>query len=364
MKEVVLHIGMHKTGTSAIQSSLREYESNGIKYASFSEENHSIPFYTIFSKNRNNYHIWRKRGLNPSAILAEKQAYHDILLKDLSDPNVDRLIFSGEDMSSLSHSEQANVATFFLEKQCSVKVILVVRDPFSYATSATQQMIKGGHKDLGRINPSYQQKLSGFSEVLPVECIRVYDYADLIAGDGLMTNFGNILGVTLQDQGKVNESMSLEALAIILQLNRLPIKTSGSQTRFVARNTIVNMCISFFSIDKGFEKLAGYRDASLLVETAYQDCEWLYDTYGIDYRPLFESPDDSSLKERLDGSVVRCVDHMPDFFKQLGCEFRKELGVEANLENAFNFVYRSLLTNNVKKPFLKRVYSAILSRKK
>ena len=50
MEKVILHIGMHKTGTTSIQSAIKNFEGNRVKVASFEETNHSIPMLTIFSK--------------------------------------------------------------------------------------------------------------------------------------------------------------------------------------------------------------------------------------------------------------------------------------------------------------------------
>ncbi len=63
MKEVILHIGLHKTGSTSIQNALKGYNKNGVKSVAFEEVNHSIPMYTIFSEKRYNYHIWQKAEL-------------------------------------------------------------------------------------------------------------------------------------------------------------------------------------------------------------------------------------------------------------------------------------------------------------
>ena len=85
LKEVILHIGLHKTGSTSIQSALKGYDKNGTKTVSFENENHSIPMYTIFSKNRYDYHIWKNAGISKVNIDRNIQKYLKIILADIDD---------------------------------------------------------------------------------------------------------------------------------------------------------------------------------------------------------------------------------------------------------------------------------------
>jgi len=52
MKEFILHIGIHKTGTTSIQSALMNYNDGETIYASALNENNSIPLGLLFYPER------------------------------------------------------------------------------------------------------------------------------------------------------------------------------------------------------------------------------------------------------------------------------------------------------------------------
>ena len=92
MKKVILHIGSHKTGTSSIQSSIKNYNFKKIKAAVFPSINHSIPMYTIFSKNFLNYHVWKKKGYSNTQIIKKKKEFLNILNEKINNQTYDKLI--------------------------------------------------------------------------------------------------------------------------------------------------------------------------------------------------------------------------------------------------------------------------------
>ena len=47
MQEVILHIGVHKTGTSSIQNALHRFDDGGTFYAQLGNNNHSAVMHAI-----------------------------------------------------------------------------------------------------------------------------------------------------------------------------------------------------------------------------------------------------------------------------------------------------------------------------
>ena len=92
MKEVILHIGLHKTGTTSIQRALKGYNKNGVKAIGFEEKNHSIPMYKIFSESRYKYHIWQKRNYSRGDIEKKRNDYLEILTSECSNNEIKTLI--------------------------------------------------------------------------------------------------------------------------------------------------------------------------------------------------------------------------------------------------------------------------------
>ena len=56
--EVLIHIGMHKTGSTSIQASIKDYNDGVSAYASLGDENHSVLIYTGFDANYQSYGYW------------------------------------------------------------------------------------------------------------------------------------------------------------------------------------------------------------------------------------------------------------------------------------------------------------------
>jgi hypothetical protein len=254
MKEVILHIGMHKTGTSSIQNSMKGVGGDGIRVARFTEVNHSIPMYTMFSENRYNYHVWKNRGFTVNEIDRKKDEFFKILEEEIANSTISKLVISGEDISLLSVLDQELLCNSFQSKGIVVKVIYIVREPMAWAVSAHQQRACGGEKKLFKINPEYKKRLQGFFNRCGAENISVYKYEHLIE-KGLIKSFSEIIGIKLEKDSRRNESITLEALAVLYVFNNIEVPTLGTDIRFQARQLVLRAIFDFFSKGNNYTKL-------------------------------------------------------------------------------------------------------------
>ena len=328
MKEVILHIGMHKTGTTSIQDSLYGIDSNGFRTIRFAEKNHSIPIYTIFHENKLNYPIWKNQGYNESQIIEKKAAYEKILEEEISDESVDCFILSGEDMSNLTENEQINLCEFFKERNLKVKVIYVVREPFSFAASANQQNAIGGTRALAKVNPGYQRRISGFIKGCGRENISIFKYEQLIQ-DGLIKTFSEIIGVTLTEKPRRNESVTAEALALIYALNNIKTSTLGSEINFNARVYIVNAIRTFFSQTNGFNKL-NLKKFDIVHEDVCDDLVWLEESFGISYQIPVKAEQQELVYEESPSTEI-----LFEFFGNYGLNYQASMPLADNVENLY-----------------------------
>jgi hypothetical protein len=150
MKEIILHIGFHKTATSSFQATCARNRTTllekGFFFPVFSIGeseigNHGIPLVSLFSDDPRHYHFNMVQGLSDK-IEAVNAAYAEQLERVLR--MHDRIIFSGEDISALSMPRLILLRDHFASRGFSLRVLCAVRRPYSYTCSLLQQQIQGG----------------------------------------------------------------------------------------------------------------------------------------------------------------------------------------------------------------------------
>lgn len=292
MKEVLLHIGMHKTGSSSIQASLKNYTDDTTSYASFHESNHSMPLTTIFSSKRYEYHVWKKKGLSKEEIDKKRKRYLEILEKYIGSPKYHRLLISGEDISLLPNDDKRSLIEFFQSRGCDVKIVCFVRAPHDFVKSSMQQRIKGGQKGISYIDPYYGQRLRAFSDLLPKENLIVRDFADVIGEYGdVVLGFASICGLEKGriETKRVNESLSVTTTRLLYRLNKLPVATFGTQNRVVARQKLIKILSREFPASSD-NKLDGNILSGLLKPDLDDEMGFLLEEFKIDYGKVTHSP--------------------------------------------------------------------------
>ena len=334
MKEVIIHIGTHKTGTTTIQKSLKDYKDETTRVASFREENHSIPMFTIFSEHRYHYHIWRKNNLKKAGIDAYRAEYLKILEADLADDQYDRLIISGEDMSILDPADKHALVEKLRSTGANVKVIVFTRSPCGFACSALQQRAKGGAKEWGTVNVDYRNKIGPFLDSVGKENITVCDFDYVLANKlSLIDYFSEILGLKLHSPETQNESVTVQALALIHKLNNVPLKVLANAERWGTRQRFVRTISEMFPASSDYPRLDPGYFSSFLSPTVKEDCLWLQDTFGLNYS--YEADADKSLSDYLEESLVGCESELTSLFSGFGSVYDRQSPLEDNFLEAY-----------------------------
>lgn len=342
MKHVVLHIGMHKTGTSALQSALQGYSRRGVSYASFSEVNHSIPIYTIFSGHRYDYHIWKRQGLTRRQIDQRREEYLQVLEEDLVAESSKRLIISGEDISVLREDEKIDLINWLGARCDGIKVVALVRSPISFATSSIQEDVKNGmFKTFPAVDPQYRHRLEVFKEILPKESMVVESYDSLIASGGIESFFNKEMGVRLdmKRQVGVNKSMSLQAMCVISAFNSKQDEMSGTAHKSDARTEIVKHIQSLFSVENGCEQIPREIGESLLSKSALDDVQWLFDNFSIKFLGAQNGTGaDFSVHHDLKTPLIHHVDKLHQLFDSYGKKYEPSLDLAPQIFELYSDV--------------------------
>jgi hypothetical protein len=241
-KEIHFHIGFHKTGSSSIQVSLKEnsgvLKSNDVLYPLFvfedeCIENHSIPFYSIFSKHRYAYRENIRRGLSSADLVnRQNQKYIDQLIKQVAESDCKTIVFSGEDLSMLALDEVVEMKSFFNANlpEYRFKVFAFVRSPIEFWASDCQENIKAGlslSESLQQIKPSigkrFHRALVNYEKVFGKENLKVCKFEDARSSkNGLFDYFIKSIGLDIS--GELNElventGFSYEACCIASKIN-------------------------------------------------------------------------------------------------------------------------------------------------
>lgn len=318
---------MHKTGTTSIQDSFYGLETDGIRYARFPDVNHSLAMYTIFSENRYEHHLWKSNNFTKNQIDERKDYFFKILEEELSDNSITKLVISGEDISALSTAEQKNLCSYFQLKNIIVKVVYIVREPYNWSASSMQQRVKGGEKELLAVNPFYRRRIEGFIKGCGIENISIYKYEDLVK-HGLIKAFSEIIGIKLKEKKRMNESMTLEAFALILILNNLELVTTGSSKKFKKKQQFVDSAINFFSIKNGYTKI-NMECFDIVHEDVKEDLIWMKEQFGISYALKNH---DAKKKLISEFNYSLSSKDLNAFFKFMKLPYSNNLSVKENLK--------------------------------
>ena len=148
MKRLILHIGMHKTGTSSIQSTLwnsrAQLENYDVYYPTIQEFNHSFSFYPMFIDDHTDHVFKRVKIYEPEDMKREQEKWRQLWVKEFQLSNHKNFIISGENLSLLGKDDIRKLKEFVDPFFDEIRIIIYVREPISYMHSDLQQHVKSG----------------------------------------------------------------------------------------------------------------------------------------------------------------------------------------------------------------------------
>ncbi len=240
MRELFLHVGMHKTGTTAIQATLFAHrallQEAGYSYLD-AAANHSRLVHSAFSEAPERYPPNRRAGLlAPAAaasFAAECRARLSAFLETAPGP---RLVISGEGIGMLGAAGIGRMLAAMRPAVDRITVIGLVRPPRAYIASALQQRIRAGgrlERIMATLRPDYRARFEPFLEAPEVAEVRLERYVPeaLVQGCSVATMLHlcgapPALHAAMQVQ-RLNERMSRLGAVLHLALNEA-VPTAGA----------------------------------------------------------------------------------------------------------------------------------------
>jgi len=218
-RTLYIHIGMHKTGSSSIQKSFDDFESDTITYIKLARPNHSATYSTVFMQKPERFigHKRKKRSVDDVMLLRARQVQR--LEQSIAQGDGRDMITSAESISLLERDEVASMRDFFARYFTEIKVLAYVRPPASYMASALQQRIFGGLRvEFDSLYPGYRRLFEKFDEVFGRDNVVLCKFdRQQLKDSNVVCDFADRVGVTLEPERIVeaNVGLKLESAAIL-----------------------------------------------------------------------------------------------------------------------------------------------------
>lgn len=221
VKEVVIHIGIHKTASSFIQTNLAR---------------------GTFTKQNKIHYPWAPSSLaaRRGHITSGNLRNWDQVFREVENPApyAEKLLFSNENLSSqLSRNDSDWQKLQELKKLAPVRLVAFHRNPISHSISSHQQAVKRGGVseplDVWLQNrtiwPLYKIFESAAEFQIPFETINYSTRSDIWASFvALCGARGKDLGISKPDSGlRVNRSLSEGELELQLAINKINASNLG-----------------------------------------------------------------------------------------------------------------------------------------
>jgi hypothetical protein len=226
--QCIIHIGMHKTGSTSIQESLAGFEDESFFYARLEGSgNHSLPIFSLFAPRPERHHLHRSAGRSSEDIRAYIDNVWNQLDRSIAKARGRTLLISGEDISGLQEPALIKLRDCFRERFKQLTIVGYVRAPAGFIASSFQQRVKSGtidFFDLMRMYRNYEETFGKFDRVFGRDNVRLYkfDPSDFPEGCAVQ-DFCRRIGIALPKRRIVrhNESLSRHAVAALYTYRKL-----------------------------------------------------------------------------------------------------------------------------------------------
>lgn len=221
---VILHVGMHKTGTTSIQKSLQDLSAARARYVQLGGSNHSAPVVTAFHDDPAEMGLHRRAGREAEDVAGFRQRVRQRLEAELSrTAEFDKFVLSGEGIVALPPHALKELRGVLLSHVGQVQVFAYIREPVGFSVSAFQQRVKNGGKAFRLTQPDYRKKFQRFINVFGREqfSARVFARAELKDGS-VVADFCHQWSLPFDRSKEVrsNESISEPVVKLLHLFNR------------------------------------------------------------------------------------------------------------------------------------------------
>jgi hypothetical protein len=284
--KLVLNIGMHKTGTSAIQQSLGRFDRDGVRYLPLGHPNQSAIYATMFMAEPHTYGAHRKNSRSPADVAALRdkfsQGYEEAIAKARAD-GIEVLMSSAEDLVLMSEDTLARLRDWAEARFSDVVLVGYARPPVSFMTSALQQRVAGGVKWTFRnLYPGYRERFESFDRVFGRDRVILKKFhRDRLKNGDVVQDYAAHAGLEISPDEVIsdNQSRSLQSTAALQAqrvLGRGWLRYPGAPAD---NHKLVDRLRGL-----GTDKIVLHPDVVTRIVGANQDdIDWITDRLGVDF---------------------------------------------------------------------------------
>ena len=240
LSDVILHMGMEKTGSSSIQNSFVGYDDGRVLYVPFKWDNHSMPLSYLFRGWDKLEPRFGPKGLTHDMYLERKAEAQEALDAALQGDR-ETLLLSAEALMGFGPYEHREVRDHIRQYRQKIRVMAYVREPIGYSSSAFQQSLKFGGDTL-RVPPQrFQGRLGRLYRVYEPSEVELIPFRPKTFPNGsVVQDFAQRIGADVSriTEQSTNESMCMYAAAAMFLWNRDGVKAHDSRDGFKARTNV------------------------------------------------------------------------------------------------------------------------------
>ena len=223
---IVIHAGMHKTGSTAIQAVFGTRGVAGVDHPGGPRANLSDEVLLLFAEGRllDTVHAARLPHLSRRALMRRRARAEARLAARLARCRAAVFLVSAEDIAApdFDTAATARMVDFLGRSGRAIELQAYVRAPVSFMQSAFQQRVKqdkpgAAELDARTLWPCYRDRFEKFDTVLGRDRVHLhaFDPAAFPGGD-VVADFAARLGVALPEAPplRANDGLSREAMAV------------------------------------------------------------------------------------------------------------------------------------------------------
>jgi hypothetical protein len=340
IKNIYLHIGLHKTGTSTIQHILgkqrNDLAAEGILYPIIPgsdklASNHSVPFFSMFSSRPERYHINILNGHTTSESIKKlNEDYYNQLQQQISGFAGESMIISGEDISYLNDKELLNLKRQLVLLTCDevqFTVIAFIRHPVELYRSRYLEKIKTGHDPKKVLDypieaewKANEETFDRFMATFGQESFICRRFEDLLRkNDNLTVSFLKLIGYNgklenfaAHDKTVVNKSLSYEPIILLTQIHQKYPKIQRGHLNPMLEGFRPALIYSLPGVKFYFSEPKKLDLWNRSKETAHKICE-RFQLAKYDFKEISIIDDSKKWDVRTLQHLIRVFPQLPDF---------------------------------------------------